>query len=70
MYTYIIYDVNIKFSLTTNFPVSYHSMLDSEPLSVEVTFQVIPFSLVVKQRSPSHDNSTLDVLVPFIICLK
>ena len=47
MYTYIIYDINITFSLTTYVPVSYHSMLDSEPLSVEVTFQVIPFSLVV-----------------------
>ena len=47
MYTYIIYDVNITFSLTTYVLVFYHSMIDSEPLSVEVTIQVIPFSLVV-----------------------
>ena len=47
MYTYIIYDINITFSLTTNVPVSYHSMLDSEYLSAEVISQVIPFSLVV-----------------------
>ena len=36
MYTYIIYDINITFSLTTNVPVSYHSILDSESLSAEV----------------------------------
>ena len=47
MYTYTIYDINITFSLTTNVPVSYHSMLDSESHSVEVISQVIPFSLIV-----------------------
>ena len=47
MYTYTIYDINITFSLTTNVPVSYHSILDSESLSVEVISQIIPFSFIV-----------------------